>query len=239
MDDNDQVQEDSPVGAEVIKKDTPDQAPEEQSETTEDVEEEVKAPVYKDHLGRELTGEQLHEEYVKTQSYITRLEGEKKKWEESAQKETAEAISENPYLKDVDPNVREAIAQIVTPLIENKLQQKDAEAQKKAQNEAFTAKIEGLKTKYPGGNGKPKFDELKILAAMQDPTNDGIYDPEWMYMKMNFPSIVDFEIKQAMKGKSSGTNTEDTGGSTPRKPQGKTPKNWDDAGKSALSRMSS
>ena len=101
-------------------------------QTTKDVTEEAKPELFKDHLGRELTTEQLQEEYTKTQSYITQLETEKKKWEESAQKEAAQAVSENEYLKDVDPNVREAIVQIVTPVIENRLQQKDAEEQKKS-----------------------------------------------------------------------------------------------------------
>ena len=233
----DQVQQDS-QGPEVIKAD--DQAPAEQSETSTDVAEEAKPQLYKDHLGRELTGEQLQAEYTKTASYITKLEQERAEREKSAQREAAQVVSENEYLKSVDPNVREAIVQIVTPVIEDSLKQRDAALEKKAQNEAFDNKLAELKTKYPGGDGRPKFDEIKVLEAMRDPSNSGIYDPEWMYMKMNFGAIVDYESKQAIKGKSSGTKTEDTGGSQPRKPTpDKTPTSFREATKRAVSRMTS
>ena len=234
---NDQVQQDSPVSAETIRAE-PDQVPDEQSETSEEVAEEAKPELFKDHLGRELTAEQLHEEYTKTQSYVTKLEQERAEWEKSTQVEAAKAVSENELLQGVDPNVREAIIQIVTPVIEDSLKSRDIAAQRQAQDAAFTAKIADLKKQYPGGDGKPKFDEVKVLAAMQDPDNS-IYDPEWKFKEMNWAAFVDFETKQAMKGKSSSTKTEDTGGTQPRKPEGKTPQNWEDAGKAALSRISS
>ena len=236
----DQVQEDSPVseatGPPVLKKDESDQVSEEQSETTEDAAEEAKDSVYKDHLGRELTGEQLHEEYMKTQGYITKLEDERKQWEQTAQQAASTAVSEDKLLKDVDPNVREAIVQIVTPVIEDSLKRRDVETQRKAQDTAFTTKVDGLKTKYSGGDGLPKFDEVKVLAAMQDPSNS-IFDPEAKFKEMNEAAFIDYYVKQAIKGKSSDTKTEDTGGSSPRKPQGKVPQTWDEAAKSALSRV--
>jgi hypothetical protein len=226
---NDQVQQDSP--------DTPDQAVAEQSETSTDVVEEAKPELYKDHLGRELTGEQLQAEYTKTASYITKLEQERAEWEKSAQKEAARAVSENTYLKDVDPNVREAIVQIVTPVIEDSLRRRDDAEQKRAQDEAFTKRLEELKTKYPGGDGLPKFDEIKVLAAMRDPSNS-IYDPEWKFREMNWAKFVDYENKRALKGKSSDTNTEDTVSSQPRKPTSdKTPKTFEDAAKATLASL--
>ena len=237
MDEQDQVQQDSPTGPETIKKEesVSDQASTEQSETTSV--EEAKPEVFKDHLGRELSTEQLQSEYLKTQSYVTKLEQERLEWEKSAQKEAARAVSENDSLKDVDPNVREAIVQIVTPVIEESLKRRDSEAQKRAQDEAFTNKLTELKTKYPGGGGVPKFDEVKVLAAMRDPSNS-IFDPEWKFKEMNYAAFMDHEIKQAMKGKSSETRTEDTGSSQPRKPTSdKSPKSWDEAAKAALSRL--
>jgi len=232
MDENDQVQQDNP---------TPEgeegQASEEQSEPTDVAE--AKSEVFTDHLGRELTPKQLHEEYLKTQGYVTKLEQERAEWEKSAQKEAARAVSENNYLKDVDPNVREAIVQIVTPVIEDSLRRRDADEQKRAQDEAFNKRLAELKTKYPGGNGLPKFDEVKVLAAMQDPSNS-IFDPEWKFRELHWSEFVDFETKRAIKGKSGGVETESTGGSQPRKPDAaKSPKTWDQAARSAMSRLTS
>lgn len=236
---NDQVQADSPVsepeaGPQVIKK---DQATEEQSETTENVVEEAKPQVFTDHLGRELTAEQLHQEYMKTQGYISKLEKERLEWEKATKEEASKAVSESEHLKDVDPNVREAIVQIVTPVIEQHLRLKDAEAQKRAQDEAFTKRLDELESKYKGGNGLPKFDRRNVLLAMQDPTNS-IYDPEWKFKQMHYADFLDYEIKQAMKGKSGTTETEATGSNQPRKPTSmKTPDSWEEAAKSAYSRI--
>lgn len=234
---NDQVQEDSQesTGPVTIKRDEPDQAPEEQSETTEDVEE-AKDELFEDRFGNKLTAQQLHEKYMETAGYITRLEQERKEWEESAQKEAAKAVSENELLANVDPNVRGAIIEIVTPVIQDALRQKDAESEKRAQQEAFDNRISELRGKYPGGDGRPKFDEIKVLAAMQDPSNRGIYDPEAMYWELNRKALIDYEVKQALKGKSSDVKTEDTGSSQPRKPDKSPPKTWDQATKSAISR---
>lgn len=240
VENQDQVQQDSPenTGPEVIRRDEPeesveeDQASEEQSETTEDVEE-AKSQVFKDHMGRELTPEQLHEEYLKTQSYITQLEKANKERKETAKEETSKAIAENEYLQNVDPNVKEAILKIVEPAIEQRIQAKEAEEQRKAEDEAFVRRIEELEEKYPGGNGLPKFDKTEIIKAMQE---DGeIFNPETMYKQLHWDKIVDYHAKQAMKGKSSDTKTEDTRGS-PRKPQKNTPKTWEEAGRAALSR---
>lgn len=228
----DQVQSDSQDSE--PSEDT-DQVSTEQSETSEEVAE-AKPPVFTDHLGRELTGEQLQEEYRKTQSYVTKLEQQRAEWEKSAQQEAAKAVSENEHLRDVDPNVREAIVQIVTPVIEESLKRRDAEDQKRAQDEAFTKRLTELKTKYPGGNGLPKFDDIKILAAMREP-NNSVFDPEAKFKEIHEKAFIDYYVKQAMKGKSADVKTEDTGGS-PRKPRSdKTPSTWEAAAKRALSRL--
>lgn len=244
---NDQVQADSqptpgnvPTGPKVLTKDEfADQASKEQSETTkEEVAEEAKPQMFTDHLGRELTGEQLQQEYMKTQGYISKLEKERLEWERSAQKEAQEAVSGNPLLEGVDQNVREAIVQIVTPVIQDHIRQRDIESQKRAQDEAFTRKLDDLEAKYKGGNGLPKFERVKVLAAMQDPANS-IFDPEWKFKEMHYNSFMDYEIKQALKGKSSDVETESTGGSQPRKPESnKTPRTWEEAARNAYNRLS-
>lgn len=232
------VTDKAPKGAKVITK---DQAPKEQSETTKVASEETpkEEEVFEDHMGRKLTSKQLHTEYVKSQSYITKLEQKQAEWEKSAQKEASKAIAENDYLKDVDPNVREAIIKIVTPVIEDSLKRKDAEIQKRAQDEAFTKRLDELEAKYKGGNGLPKFERAKVLAAMQDPTNN-IFDPEWKFKEMNYATLMDHEIKQAIKGKSGEVETESTGGAAPRKPDAtKSPKTFEEASKSFFNRLSS
>jgi len=232
-----QVQQDSQESVETVAEttDKPGQASEEQPETTEDEQGEAKPQVFTDRFGNELTAEQLYEKYMGTAKYITQLEAEKKQWEQSAQKEASQAVSENEYLKNVDPDVKEAIVQIVTPVIQDSLRQRDAAAQKKAQDEAFSQKLNALKDKYPGGNGLPKFEEAAVLQAMRDPDNT-IFDPEWKFKEMNFDKFVDFEIKQAMKGKGSGVKTESTTGTQPKKPERATPKTWEDAARAAMSR---
>ena len=232
----DQGQENSQesTGPETVQKIDDSQDSTEQSETTEDVTEET--PTF-EFLGKNLTAEELYEKAKVQQGYVSQLEADKKRWEESAQKEAKEMISENELLSQVDPNVREAIVQIVTPVLDERDRRKEAEAQKIAQNEAFSTKIEKAKETFPGGDGMPKFDEVKVMAAMQEPDNE-TFDPETKWMLMNIKAYIDRENKQALKGKSSKTKTEDTGGSAPAKPQGKTPKTWEEANKSAVSRMS-
>ena len=232
---NDQVQQDSPAPNEGAQ----DQASAEQSDTSTSEQELYELPDGRKVEASELSKEwkeNFYPEFTRRSQELKVLQEEAKKWEESAQKEAVQAVSENEYLKDVDPNVREAIVQIVTPVIENRLQQKDAEEQRRAQDEAFAARLEELKTKYPGGDGLPKFEETKILQAMQEEGNSN-YDPEALFKMMHWDAFMDHANKQAMKGKSSGTKTEDTGGSQPRKPDKKTPKTFEEAGKSALSRM--
>lgn len=231
-------------GPEVIRKDEPvksepeeSQDSEEQSDTTEDVEKAKAAPYFIDHMGRELTEEQLKSEYTKSASYITKLEQQAKQERETAKKEVSSAMKENPLLDNVDPNVREAILQIVTPhaekIVNSKLQELEQKSKQKADDKAFTARIEKLEEEYPGGNGLPKFDRNAVIKAMRE--SGEIFSPETMYQKMHFDKIIDKKVKDAMKGKSSSTKTEDTR-SSPRKPHKKTPKSWEEASRRALSR---
>ena len=234
----DQGQENSQesTGPETVQKIDDSQDSTEQSETTKDETEETSTQTYR-LIDKDLTADELYE-YAKTQQgHVTQLEADKKRWEESAQKEAKEMISENELLSQVDPNVREAITQIMLPVLDERDQRKEAEAQKIAQNEAFSVKIEKAKETFPGGDGMPKFDEVKVMAAMQEPDNE-TFDPETKWMLMNIKSYIDRENKKALKGKASGVKTESTGGSAPAKPQGKTPKTWEEANKSAISRIS-
>jgi hypothetical protein len=233
---NSQASAPEPKGPETIRRIDEGQVSEEQSDTTEDETEETSAQTYR-LIDKDLTADELYD-YAKTQQgYVSQLEADKKKWEESAQKEVTQSIAENPYLRELDPNVKTAIEEITRPLIEDSLKRRDAEEQKKAQEQDFARQVDDLKTKYPGGDGKPKFDEMRVLSAMQAKDNPGIYDPEQMYWHLNRQALIDYEIKQAMKGKQSDTKTEDTGSSQPRKPEKGSPKSWDEATRRATSRV--
>ena len=204
---------------------------EEQSETTEDVQE-AKAEVYVDHLGREMTAEQLHSEFISQQKYITGLEQKAKARETEIQTEAADAVSKNELLQDVDPNVKEAITRIVTPVIQSALRQRDEADEAKAQDEALKQKFASTAEKYDGKDGYPKFDRTKVINFM---LQSQVYDPEKAYLLMNQASIIDAEVRKAMKGGKS--STESTVGSTPEKPQGKAASSWEEASNRAASRI--
>jgi len=133
--------------------------------------------------------------------------------------------------------VRDAIVQIISPVIQEALGERDrVEAQKKDQ-QAFDSRLSELEKKYPGGNGFPKFDRVKVLQKMQDPANE-IYDPETLYQKLNWDSYLDGQIKAAMKGKSGTSSTESTSTEAPKAPgTGKTPTTWLEASRNATSRI--
>jgi ribosomal protein L17 len=208
------------------------QTSEEQSEATKDVQEEAKTDVFRDHLGRELTAEQLHQEYLKTQKYVTELEQTKAQREAEIQDEAARAVSGNELLQNVDPNVKEAIQQIVTPVIQDALKQRDEAEARKAQDAALRSKFDNAEKKYDGKNGYPKFERTKVTNYMLE---NEVYDPERAYLLMNQSAIIDAEVRKAMKGGKA--STESTGSPTPRKPQGDSPKTWEEAAKRATSRV--
>jgi len=237
---NDQVSTDSSAttpaptkGAKVLAK---DQVPQKQSETTE---EPVASNLYDLPDGRKLAGDQLKEEYLKLNSEFTRRSQKLADYErqqaetEARNKKTAEeAVSQNRLLENVDPSVRDAIVQIVSPVIQEALSAREkVEAQKRNQ-EAFDTRLAELEKKYPG-----KFDRVEILRKMQDPSNE-IYDPEVLYQRLHWDEYLDAQIKAAMKGKSSGVQTENTSTEAPRKPgESKSPSTWAEASKNAVSRL--
>lgn len=222
----DQVQEESQATQ------STEDTPQEQSETTQDVAE-AKPAMFTDHLGRELTAEQLHEEYLKSQSYITNLERKVQERETRVQAETVKAVESNELLQNVDPNVKEAITRIVTPVIQDALRQRDEAAEKTARDNELRQRFANAETKYDGKNGYPKFNRVAVTDFM---LKSEVYDPEKAYLIMNQAGIIDAEVRKAMKGKTT-TGTESTAGSTPAKPEGKPAESFDEASKRAMSRI--
>jgi predicted NAD-dependent protein-ADP-ribosyltransferase YbiA (DUF1768 family) len=224
----DQVQVDTPAT---------EQAPQEQS-TSEQVVSESK--LYKLPDGREVSADDLYKEHTeKLLPEFTRRSQELAEFKrqnqesEARNKKTAEeSLSQNKLLENVDPSVRDAIVQIVSPVIQEALGQRDKAEQVKRDNEVFNNRLTDLEKKY----GK-KFDRVEILRKMQEPTNE-IYDPEVLYQKLHWDEYIDGEIKAAMKGKSGGVSTESTSAEAPKKPGEQTPPTtWSEASRRAQSRI--
>lgn len=237
----DQVQTDSSseaTGPRTIKK---DQAPEVQSETTEKVDQ-VESKKYKISLPdgeREMTPDELYDHYQKIGPEFTRrsqelaeLKRQKAEFEEQNKRTAEEAVSQNKLLADVDPTVRDAIVQIVSPVIQEALTAKEKAEQLKREQEAFDNRMTALEKKYPG-----KFNKMEILREMQRPGQE-IFDPEKLYQTLHWDDYLDEQIKLAMKGKAGVTQTESTSTEAPRKPgETKSPSTWGEASKNAYSRI--
>lgn len=215
-------------GQEVAQEPT-EQASEGQSETTDEGAEAL--PKTYQVLGKDMSSDELYEEYQKTQAYITKLQQERAAREAEVQEEAADAVSRNELLQDVDPNVAEAIKQIVTPVIQDALRQRDETAAKEARDRELRQAFDNAEKKYDGKDGYPKFNKTAVTNYMLD---NEVYDPERAYLLMNQSSIIDAEVRKAMKG--GRKSTESTAGSTPEKPEGKPPKSWDEASKRAAQR---
>lgn len=236
--DNDQVQNDTqdqeaPDGGQVEDK--------EQSNKVNETEGESK--VY-DVLGRQLTPDELYEEYQKTQSHITKLSQENAKFkqnsearEKQAEADTRAAIDKNEMLENVPSDVKEAIVQIVKPVINSALEEREQAEAKAEMDRQFLKELEALEEEFPGGDGKPKFDRAEIIKAMQDP-NARIFDPRLLFEHLHKEELLDHQVKQALKQQSSGhEETESTTGSKPKKPSPDSPSGWDDAANRARSRL--
>ena len=227
----DQVQD----STETIAPGEDQQASTEQSETTE---EPVESNLYELPDGRKLAGDALKDEYLKLNSEFTKrsqkladIERQNQETEARNKRTAEESVQKSSLLEDVDPTVRDAIVQIVSPVIQEALGQRDKAEEAKRSNEAFDKRLGELEKKYPG-----KFNRVEILRAMQEPANE-IYDPEVLYQKLHWDDYMDEQIKAAMKGKSGGVTTESTSTEAPKKPgESSTPTTWSEASKRAASR---
>ena len=181
--------------------------------------------------------ENFYPEFTRRSQRLADIDRKSTETEARNKKTAEESISQNKLLENVDPSVRDAIVQIVSPVIQEALSQKEKVEEQKRSNEAFDKRISELEKKYPGGDGMKKFDRLEILKAMQSPANE-IYDPEVLYQRLHWDSYLDSQIKLAMKGKTGGISTESTNADAPRKPGDSNPAHsFDEASKRAMSRL--
>ena len=215
-----------------------EQPVEEQSETTES--ETPEKELFELPDGRKVDSatlskewkENFYPEFTRRSQKLAEIERANKEIEARNKKTAEESVAQNQLLANVDPSVKDAIVQIVSPVIQEALSRRDKEESVKRENEVFNNRLTELEKKY----GK-KFDRVEILRKMQEPTNE-IYDPEVLYQKLHWDEYLDEQIKAAMKGKSGGASTEDTSTEAPRKPgDSAPPTSFAEASRRAVSRM--
>jgi len=223
----------APKGPKTLKKES---IPAEQSTTSETPEKELfELPdgrkVDSTTLSKEWK-ENFYPEFTRRSQKLADIERQNAETEARNKRTAEESVSKSTLLENVDPSVRDAIVQIVSPVIQEALGQRDKAEEAKRVNEREMKRLDDLEKKYPG-----KFNKLEILRKMQDPANE-IYDPEVLYQKLHWDDYLDEQIKAAMKGKSGGTTTESTSTEAPKKPGETTPpKTWAEASKRAVSRL--
>lgn len=201
---------------------------------------------YKLPDGREVTSDELYDvysknllpEFTRRSQKLAELEKAQKEREAQAEEETQRAIKDNELLKNVHPDVKEAIGQIVKPLIDQSIQQRDQTEAQRQRDQAFETKLRELEDKYDGKNHPVKFDRFEVIQALQDPNNTN-FDPESKFKELHEAEFRDIWVKDALKKQKGGTDTERTGQAQDRKPQGKVPKTFEQARQSAFSRLRS
>jgi len=182
--------------------------------------------------------ENFYPEFTRRSQRLRDYERAEEAAKSEADKKAREAVADNAALKGVSTEVKEAIIQIVTPKMNSMLEGITEKTAQENKDKAFTAELDSLEGKYPGKDGLPKFDRAKVITKMREPGNRD-FDPESVYQKLNSAEIRDHEIKEALRKQKGGARLETTGKDTERKPSGKVPKTFAEAGKAALSRLSS
>jgi len=194
--------------------------------------------------GREMSADDLYKEHTeKLLPEFTRRSQKLKEFErkESEAKQQAgdaarKQVEDNDLLKNVSPDVKEAIMKIVEPQIKQALQAKEQESLQVQKEKAFENELGDLEKKWDGKNGLPKFDRAKVISAMQDP-NNRIFDPESKFRQMHEKEFTDHLIESALKKGKGGLKTEMTGSNQDRKPDAHTPKTFSEASSSFLQRL--
>ena len=181
--------------------------------------------------------ENFYPEFSRRSNKLSEFEKAAKDAGNAAASEARDQVNKSELLKNVPPDVREAIIQIVAPVIQETFKQRDEQMAQGERQKQFDAELKTLESKYPGKDGLPKFDRNDVLAAMRDSSNR-VYDPETKFRQLHEKEFMDVTIKEALKKQAGGNATEETGSSADRKPDKKTPKTFDEAGKSFLERLS-
>lgn len=229
---NDQVQDGTPT----------EQATAEQSGTTSE-QPVTESKLYKLPDGREMSADDLYKEhtekllpeFTRRSQKLSEYERKIAEAETRAGEMTSKALDDDELLKDVDPNVRAVLEGITKQTLTKLLQEQEAQRAKEAESQKFDARLTAAAEKHNGSDGLPKWNRDEMVKFMMEKE---IYDPEEAYYARHRERIEEDIIKKALQGKNTDISTEDTGGNAPRKPQTPTPRNFEEAAKSALQRLS-
>ena len=245
MEKNDQTEE---VGKnESAEEDTEGKADNQENQAQKESSEKGESKLYKLPDGREVTADEVFKEYTENLlPEFTRRSQKLKAYEKAEAERKAEAEQkaqksvEETKLKNVPPDVREAVIQIVKPWFEEQAKQKALEKQKAEEDRQFVSKLEGLEKEFSGKDGRPKFDREEVLKAMQDPKNKN-FDPRSKFFELHRSELLDYEVKQALKKQKGGLPTETTGGQdvSNKQPQRKPARTFAEASKRAYARLTS
>ena len=143
---------------------------------------------------------------------------------------------------DVPPEVREAVVEIVAPLMEDHFNRKITEReQRQATDQFLKDSWSTLKSEWDGKDGKPKFSESEQQKVLDDMANPGnrIFDPKVFWETKNQAAINDWRVKQALKGAGGPPRTErgSTTGVSGKQPPATSLKTFKDAGEALRDRI--
>lgn len=223
----------------------PEQSDQGEEETQAD-EAESKQDTYKLPDGREVSADELKAEYEKLLPEFTRRSQRLKELESKVEEREAQAgesarqtVQQDEVLKEVDPEVQEAIIRIVEPEIDRRLERREQKLAQAQREQQFEENLQSLEKEFDGSDGLPKFDRNEVLRAMQADDNSN-YDPREKFLAMHQEDIIDHKVNQALKQKSGGRKSEKTGTSgKSKKPESSPPKDFDEAARRAEARVSS
>lgn len=181
--------------------------------------------------------EEFYPEFTRRSQALAEFKKQRQEQDARADDEARRSVADNELLKTVPPNVKEAIVQIVRPVIEQSFQQQKQLETQRQQDMEFEKTLNDLEKEFPGGKGQPKFEREKIIEAMKAPGNRN-FDPRSKFLELHSDDLKDVWLKEALKKQQSGTDTETTGSSAPKGPDVKTPKTFDEARQAFESRLS-
>lgn len=111
----------------------------------------------------------------------------------------------------------------IESLLDQRDQKRQESLQKETQEKAIQAEIKTMQEEWNGENGKPQYDDKKVLA-WQEEKGKLYLSPREAFHEMNRDSIIDWEIKNRMNKKPDVQSVETPSGTpTERTPQEKKP----------------
>lgn len=203
--------------------------------------EEVTSPEVKTEVPTpEATPEPVQKEdsSAKMQSQVENLntalkqEREARKAQEAALAESKETIDKlkNVFTPEQPEETQESNVTMdqIESLLDKRDESRREETQKETQAQTIKKEIGELEKEWDGADGKPKYEDKKVLQWQED--NSKLHlSPREAFNEMSRDTIIDYEIKARMAKKPDIQNVETPGGTpTTREPQEKTPSNTTD-----------